>query len=335
MGPASELDPSRSAPSALSTWSGPAAAAAGKTLSVVVPVYFNAPSLPVLFEELAVVEEKLRERGLALELIFVDDGSGDDSYQELLKIKQRRPATRLVKLTRNFGGVHAVKIGFQLVTGDCFMMLAADCQDPPAMIVEMADRWLAGSKYTVCARAGRQDPPAKKLFAYFYYRLLRLFVAKDYPATGYDLALMDKAMLVHLQTSAKNINTPLFAFWLGFKPTVLSYERRRRLHGKGRWTFAKSFKFMLDSLLGFSIVPIRAISAVGLVVSCLSFLYGGVVVASALLHGSEIRGWSSMAALVSFLLGLIIVMLGIIGEYIWRIFDEVSRRPEAVIEEIL
>lgn len=306
-----------------------------RVLSVVVPVYYNETSLPVLFEELKVVEAQLGERELGLELIFIDDGSGDNSWGELLRIREQRPATRLIKLTRNFGGVHAVKMGFQIVTGDCFMMLAADCQDPPAMIVEMADRWLAGSKYTVCARAAREDPLGKKMFAWFYYRLLRLFVAKDYPSTGYDLALMDRAMLSHMQASAKNINTPLFAFWLGFKPTVLSYERRKRLHGKGRWTFGKSFKFMLDSLLGFSIVPIRLISLVGVIVSIMSFAYGALIIVSVLRGGSEVRGWASMAALVSFLLGLAIIMLGIIGEYIWRIFDEVSRRPEAVIEEIL
>lgn len=305
-----------------------------RVLSVVVPVYYNEASLPVLFEELKGIEAQLLERDLALELIFVDDGSGDGSYRELLRIKEQRPATRVIKLTRNFGGVHAVKMGFQIVTGDCFMMLAADCQDPPSMILEMADRWLAGSKYTVCARASRSDPPVKKLFAWFYYRLLRTFVARDYPATGYDLALMDRVMLPYMQASAKNINTPLFAYWLGFKPTVLSYERRKRLHGKSRWTFGKSFKFMLDSLLGFSIVPIRMISLIGVIVSILSFAYGTLIIVTVLRGGSEVRGWASMAALVSFLLGLAIVMLGIIGEYIWRIFDEVSRRPEAVIEEI-
>ena len=304
------------------------------TLSVVVPVYYNEESLPLRFEELRGVERALAERDVALELIFVDDGSGDASYRELIRIKEQREATRLIKLTRNFGGVHAVKIGFQHVTGDCFMMLAADGQDPPEMIVAMADRWLAGSKYTVCARGARSDPLVSRLFSFLYYRLVRLYVAKDYPSTGYDLALMDKAMLPHLQTSAKNINTPLFAYWLGFKPTVLTYERRKRRHGKSRWSFTKRVKFMLDSLLGFSIVPIRMISLIGIMVSILSFAYGTVVVVSALRGGPNVPGWASMAALVSFLLGLAIVMLGIIGEYVWRIFDEVSRRPEAVIEDV-
>ena len=305
-----------------------------KTLSVVIPVYYNEPSLPLLFEELLDAERQLSERGLGLELIFVDDGSGDGSYDELLRIQARRPQTRLIKLTRNFGGVHAVKAGFQLVTGDCFMMLAADLQDPPSMILAMADQWLAGSKYTVCVRASRQDPLTKRVFSAIYYQLLRLFVAKDYPVTGYDLALMDRVMLPHLLGSAKNINTPLFAYWLGFKPTILSYERRKRLHGTSRWSFVKRVKFMLDSLLGFSIVPIRMISFVGVIVSLLSFLYGAVVIVSVMRGGTVVRGWASMAALVSFLLGLIIIMLGVIGEYIWRIFDEVSKRPEAVIEEI-
>jgi dolichol-phosphate mannosyltransferase len=305
-----------------------------KTLSVVVPVFYNDASLPTLFEELQQVERSLAERSMALELIFVDDGSGDRSYDELLRIQEGRPATRVIKLTRNFGGVHAVKIGFQFVTGDCFMMLAADGQDPPDMIVRMADQWLAGSRYTVCARASRDDPLQNRFFSFLYYRLVRLYVAKDYPATGYDLALMDRARLEYLQTSAKNITTPLFAYWLGFKPTVLSYERRKRVHGRSRWTFTKRLKFMLDSLLGFSIVPIRLISLVGILVSLLSFGYGLVVVISVARGGSPVAGWASMAALVSFLLGLASIMLGIIGEYVWRTFDEVSRRPEAVIEEV-
>ena len=179
-------------------------------VSVVVPVYFNEQSLAPLFLELSKQEEVLREKGHTLELIFVDDGSGDNSLQELLKIKQQREATRVVKLTRNFGAIHASKTGIRLVSGDCFLVLAADLQDPPELIPQMVDKWEAGSKFVICARANRKDPVASKLFSSIYYRLLRWFVVDDYPTGGFDLALMDRAFLPHVQNSSKNINPLLF-----------------------------------------------------------------------------------------------------------------------------
>jgi polyisoprenyl-phosphate glycosyltransferase len=312
----------------------PPAAASGGKLSVVVPVYYNEGSLPSLFEELEGVERELASRGLELELIFVDDGSGDGSLRKLLEFKARRPKTCVVKLTRNFGAVHASKTGFRFVTGDCFMILAADLQDPPSLIPQMADRWRAGAKYVVCARASRQDPLATRLFAAAYYRLVRFLVVPDYPTGGYDVALMDRALLAHMVESGKNINTPLYAYWLGFAPEVIHYERRRRVHGRSRWTFAKRVKFLIDSLVGFSIVPIRIISVVGLGVSMMSMAYAVWIAINAVLGRTGVRGFATVVALMAFLLGLTISMLGVIGEYVWRIFDEVSRRPETVIEEV-
>ena len=303
-------------------------------LSVVVPVFWNEKSLPSLFSELSNTERQLNEKGYTLELIFVDDGSADRSWHELLKIKERRQETRVIKLTRNFGAVHATKAGLQFVTGNCFLVLAADLQDPPELISKMLEHWEKGSKFVICTRSSRHDPVASKIFARFYYGLLRLFVVKDYPPGGYDLALMDSALLPHLQNSSKNINTLLFAYWLGFKPTIIHYDRRKREHGRSGWSFSKRFKFFLDSLLGFSIVPIRMISLIGLIVAILSFSYGAIIFVNTLLGRSDVRGFATIVALMAFLLGLVIIMLGIIGEYLWRIFDESTKRPEAVIEEI-
>lgn len=305
-----------------------------KTLSVIVPVYYNAESLPHLFRELVAVEQALLAREVALELIFVDDGSGDGSFAELLKIKEARPETRLIRLSRNFGAVHASKTGFHYTTGDCFLVLAADLQDPPQLILDAVDLWIDGSKFVLCARRKRRDPLPTRLLAGVYYRLLRLLVVPNYPDGGYDLALMDKIFLSHLQNSSKNVNTPLFAYWLGFQPKIIYYDRRERQHGRSRWTFSKRLKFFIDSLLGFSVTPIRLISAIGLFVSFCSVVYGVVIVANALRGRSEVQGFPTIIALLAFLLGLIIIMLGIIGEYIWRIFDEVNKRPESVIDEI-
>ena len=305
-----------------------------KKLSVVTPVYYNEESLPELHKQFARVEKQLAELGIELEVIFVDDGSKDNSFRELMRIKEARRNTRVIKLSRNFGAVRASNTGFGFVSGDCFMILSADLQDPPELIVEMAKRWLAGSKYVICERSSREDPITSKLAAYIYYMILRWLVLPSYPQGGYDMALMDREMLPYLQKAGKNVNTPLFAYWLGYEPTVLKYKREPRRHGKSRWTFSKKVKFFLDSILGFSIVPIRMISMVGVLCAAVGLGYGVSVIITTLVNGSAVPGFAAIAAMVSFFFGLIIIMLGIIGEYIWRIFDETSPRPEAVIDEI-
>lgn len=305
-----------------------------RTLSVVIPVFWNELSLPLLFEKLGGIEQRLNQRAYNLELIFVDDGSGDKSLLELLKIKQQRPQTKIVKLTRNFGANHASKVGFQFVTGDCFTTLAADLQDSPDLILAMLDKWEQGCKFVMCTRATRADPFSTRIFSALYYRLLRLFVAKDYPPAGFDVSLMDHVLLPYLKDSSKNINIHLFAYWLGFGHEVIHYHREPRRHGKSRWSFAKRFKFFLDSLLGFSIVPIRFISLVGVIVSLFSFGYGLVILVGAVRGHIQVRGFPTIVALTAFLFGIVIIMLGIIGEYLWRVFDEVSRRPESVIDRV-
>jgi dolichol-phosphate mannosyltransferase len=305
-----------------------------KKLSIVVPVYFNGASLPHLFSELTALEEQLATRSVDLELIFVDDGSRDDSLERLLEFRNKRQGTRVVKLTRNFGAVHCSKTGMKFVTGDAFMVVAADLQDPPELVLDMVDRWLNGAKFVICERITRQDPAVSKMYSWIYYKLLKLLVMKDYPDGGYDMALMDKVFLPPLQNSSKSVFTPLLAYWLGYKPDVIKYHRRARKHGKSGWTFAKKFNAFLDVMLGFSIRPIRLISGIGVLVALLSFVYGGVVVVNAFFNRIPIEGFATVVALITFLLGLIIVMLGVIGEYLWRIFEETNKRPETVIDEI-
>jgi glycosyltransferase involved in cell wall biosynthesis len=304
-----------------------------KTLSVVTPVYFNAGSLPVLFDEISAVEKELLSRGVDLELIFVNDGSGDNSLRELLKIKRARPATKVISLSRNFGARSASKTGFKFVTGDAFMILSADLQDPPAQIVLMVDRWIAGCKFVISARASRKDPWATRLLARVYYRLIDWLVVSGYPSGGYDLMLMDKVMLPHMVGSTKNTNLAMYAFWLGFEPAVLHYDRRERRHGKSRYSLRKKMQFLVDTISGFSVTPIRVLSLFGMMVAFLSFIYGTNIVIMALLGNVEGRGFATLAALISFFSGLILFMLGVLGEYLWRVFDTVNDMPEAVIDE--
>jgi glycosyltransferase involved in cell wall biosynthesis len=304
--------------------------------SIIIPVYYNENSLGPLYNELCRLEAKLKELGVDLELIFVDDGSGDNSLQELLKIKESRPETIVVKLTRNFGAVHAVKTGLNYVTGDAFSYLAADLQDPPDLIPEMVQRWINGARYVICVRKSRHDPWLSRFFSTIYYRVLRAWIIPNFPQGGYDLGLMDRAMLPYVMQSGKYFNPPMYTYWLGYKPEVIYYTRQAREHGKSRWTFGKRLTLFLDSILSFSFVPIRTITLIGFLVSMASFLYGIVIIISYFLGlvPKDAPGWASLAALLSFLLGLVLVMLGIIGEYVWRIFEEVNKRPEAVVEQV-
>ncbi len=303
-----------------------------KKISIITPVYYNEGSLPLLYNELQKLESNLFKKDVALELIFVDDGSGDNSFIELLKIKRARPETKVIKLSRNFGNIRAEKAGYPYITGDAFCSLAADLQDPPELIEEMVDYWLEGQKFTICVRDERIDPPLTTFFANQFYKLVRSFVIKDYPKGGFDLALMDKTMLPYMLGSGKNINTALFAYSLGFEPKIIKYKRQKREHGKSRWTFAKKFNYFIDSILGFSVIPLHLISWVGISLALVSFLYGLYVVLEVVIHGQQVPGFASVFALTAFLSGLTLTMLGIIGQYIWRIFDQVNGAPESVVE---
>lgn len=307
-----------------------------KTVSVIVPVYYNADSLPLLHERLTAVEKTLMDlHQVRLQLIFVNDGSRDGSQVALIRIKEQRPDAVVVRLSRNFGAVHASRTGFRFVEGGAFVILAADLQDPPELLLEMVPRWLAGRKFVIAVRKSREDPLSSRIYSWLYYRVLRLLVLPGYPDGGFDIALMDRDLLEPMRNCSKNAFTPLLAYWLGYEPEVVSYHRPRRQHGSSGWTFTKKIKTFLDVMLGFSVTPIRLISAVGVFVAGASFVYGISVVIGALAGNIKVIGYASLVSLVTFLLGLIILMLGIIGEYLWRIFDEVNRRPDTVIDEVL
>jgi dolichol-phosphate mannosyltransferase len=230
--------------------------------------------------------------------------------------------------------MHSSKIGLNHVTGDCAILLNADLQDPPELVVEMTDQWLAGSKYVIALRESRVDPPLTTLFANIYHWLVRKMIIKDYPKGGIDIVLVDAALLPHVRDSSKNMNHTLLAHWLGYPPATIPYDRRKRLHGKSRWTFAMKLTYFIDSILGFSVLPIRIISLIGFVVSLLSFAYGAYIVITTIFGYREVAGFATLVALITFLLGVVIIILGIIGEYLWRIFYEVSTRPEAVVDEV-
>ena len=304
-----------------------------KKFSIVVPIYFNAENIPFTIPRLQKLEEIIPS--YEFEFVFVDDGSRDDSYRLLLEAKKNDQRIKVVKLSKNFGSMSAIQAGLEFVTGNCTGVITADLQDPPEIFAEMIQKWEQGNKVVMARRSDREESFFQKFFANIYYALLEKFALPGYPQGGFDFVLVDEQIVREIKAiSEKNTNIFSLIFWLGHKQHVISYVRKRREHGKSRWTLSKKVKLFTDSFIGFSYAPIRAMSLFGFVVAIVSFVYGIIVVTSAISGEIDIKGWSSMITITSFLLGIIIVMLGIIGEYLWRILDETRKRPAYIIDEI-
>jgi glycosyltransferase involved in cell wall biosynthesis len=304
------------------------------SLSIVIPVYFNEGSLPELETALNQLEKDLAEEEVETELIFVNDGSRDRSLDLLRQMQLRRPKTVLLNHLSNQGSMSAIQTGLRRVTGDCFTYLAADLQDPPEFIVEMVREWRQGERFVVRTRSSRQDPPLTRFFAWLNYRLVRLLIMPTYPETGFDMAVMDKLFLPHLLRCGHNKNLAMFAWSLGIPAKTLTSERRQRKHGKSMWTFRKKLNYFIDSSVGFSVKPMRLATGIGFVIASGCFLYAGVVVLGKLLGLIDVPGFAALAALMGFLNGCAFIFLGLLGEYVWRIYREMDRHAEAVVEEI-
>ncbi len=305
-----------------------------KKLSIVVPVYFNEINLPDTIPRLLALQGMITD--LELEVVFVDDGSGDRSLEILLGYQAKNPGKiKVVKLTRNFGSMAAIQAGFSVAEGDCIGVITADLQDPPELFVEMAEHWKKGIKAVFAVRKERRDSTLKKLFSHIYYFLLRKFAIPDYPKGGFDFLLIDRQVLKEVDgIKEKNTNLMSLIFWLGHKNVMIPYVREVRKKGRSRWTFSKRVKLFIDSFVAFSYVPIRFLSLVGLLVAASSFLYAGIVFYVWLVSGIEVKGFTALVLSLTFTAGIQMTMLGVLGEYLWRTLDETRRRPIFVIDEV-
>ena len=304
------------------------------TLSIVVPIYFNELNIPDTVPQLLALRERLS--GYELELVFVDDGSGDRSLELLRQQQAAHPdVIRVVKLTRNFGSMSAIQAGLTIATGDCVGMIAADLQDPPEMFIDMIEQWERGSKAVFAVRADREESAGQKFFSNSYYALMRKFALPDYPEGGFDFFLIDRQVVNEVNAiREKNTNLMSLVFWLGHKPVMLPYVRRSRQKGKSRWTMAKKIKLFIDSFVSFSYAPIRFLSITGLVVALAAFVYAGVVFFAWLVNDIPVQGYAPIVILLALTAGVQMIMLGILGEYLWRVLDETRRRPAFVIDEV-
>ncbi|MDX2169323.1 MAG: glycosyltransferase family 2 protein [Deltaproteobacteria bacterium] len=306
-------------------------------VSVVIPVYFNEANLPLTW---AALETALRDlpADCDWEVVFVDDGSGDRSYEALLALRAAAPdRVHVVKLTRNFGQVAAILAGLREATGDCCVVMSADLQDPPELILEMVRRWRRGdSKVVLATRTARHDGSFARWTSRAFYRLMRRFAIPNMPEGGFDFFLLDR-QVVELMNAIEEKNTFLQGqiLWMGFAPAVIPYERRRREVGRSRWTLSKKIKYFIDGFVTYTVAPVRLITGAGLLVSLLSFAYASLIFVLRLVWGLPIEGWAPIMICILGLAGVQLVMLGIIGEYLWRSYYEIRRLPNFVVETVL
>lgn len=308
-----------------------------KKLSIIIPIYFNELSINKTYHVLKKdVLDKLPNLGFDYEIICIDDGSKDRSFEILKELKSKNDKIKIIKLSRNFGSINASLAGIYKSSGDCLSLLSADLQDPPAIIIEMLGKWQEGYKTCIASRQSRNDPIISKFFSNLFYKIFRKIALKDMPSGGFDLFLIDRQVIDLIKNSnEKNSSFLGQIIWSGFKTFEIKYTRQKREDGKSRWTFAKKFKYFIDYIVAFSYTPIRFVSIFGIFISFCSFIYLVVIIYNYFNNNIEIRGWASIFSLILFTSGVQMASIGIIGEYIWRSLDQTRNRPNYIIDEII
>lgn len=300
-------------------------------ISIVIPVYYNEDTLMDLYQDM---KEKILGQIGPYELVFVDDGSGDDSWKIMNEIKALDENVRLVKLSRNFGEHAALLAGLSVCTGDCAVTKQADLQEDSTLILEMYESWKKGNKVVLAVRRSRDENAVKVFFANMYYAMVRKFVNKNMPVGGCDCYLVDRQVIEVLERlDEKNSSLTLQVLWVGFKTDMVYFDRKDREKGKSRWTFAKKFKLVMDSMMSFSYVPIRFMTYIGVVFDLFALVLMISVLVEYFTNGVPILGWASLMCVILLSAGLILSMLGILGEYVWRTLDASRTRPPFIIDE--
>jgi polyisoprenyl-phosphate glycosyltransferase len=305
-------------------------------LSVVVPAFHNSATIDPLFERIrATLEPHAAE--VDFEVVFVEDGSADDTWQALLSLRARHPTrVTLVKLVRNFGQIAALLAGYRAASGDCCASISADLQDPPELIWDMFLAWRSGHPLVAAARLARNDGLMQDAVAKASWGLLRRFAVRNVPEGGFDYFLMDRQLLdQYVKDPEQHIFMQGRLLYFVREPHVVYYERVRRAVGRSRTSFMRRVKYFIDGFTAYSFMPLRLMSAVGLLISLAAFMGVLLIIFVVLVYGSNVEGWASLAVLILFLSGIQLVSLGVIGEYLWRAVEEVRRRPHYIVEKVL
>lgn len=304
-------------------------------ISIIIPCYFNELNIETTAAELFQNENRF-PAGTQFEYVFIDDGSHDKTMNKCLSVWEKHKDKVIVgKLTKNVGTNNAVLAGLHLATGDCVTVISADLQDPPELIAEMFSHWQSGKKLVIASRADRKDSFFDKLFANVFHKVMKKFVLPNAPMGGFDFVLFDQVIQKKaIEIGEKNAFLPFLYIWMGYDYINIPYVRRARTAGKSRWTFGKKLKAALDSILGFSFLPIRAMTVTGFVVSFCSLLLMGYVILAKVTGNVEVEGWTAMFSVMLFMFSVVFIFLGIMGEYMWRIFEAVRNRPNFIFDSV-
>ena len=303
-----------------------------RRVSVVVPAMNEEENVAPLYEAIRSVTDALAD--LDWEFLFVDDGSTDGTLARLLALRARDPRIRILQLSRNFGSYAAIKAGFDHARGDACITISADLQDPPELFRSLTAKW--GENYHVVwgVRERRDDPWTKKWAARLFYWLVRRLALADLPEHGMDCGLFDRKVVdAFRQVRDQNSITFMTIYWMGFRQARVPYRRQARRFGRSKWPIGRRVDAALDVITGFSYLPVRLASYMGLLVSAAALVGGGIVLFNRLVLGVGGLGWPSLMVTLLFLGGIQMLMLGIIGEYLWRISSEVRTRPQYIVME--
>jgi polyisoprenyl-phosphate glycosyltransferase len=304
-------------------------------VSIVVPVLNEEANLQRFHQAVSDVMASIG--GCEWEFVFVDDGSRDRSFEVIEQLRLRDDRVSGLRFPRNFGSHVAIAAGIDYCRGDCAAIMAADLQDPPEMLREFVGRWREGYDVVWGARASRDDGAVRSWLMSAFYAAVRRFAIPTYPkgGTGSFCLISRKVAETFRQCTERNRLTFGLIAWSGFRETQVPYHRPPRAAGASSWTFGRLVKSAIDTFISFSFLPIRAISYFGLVVSFLSFVFGFYVIINKLVYGTHVEGWTSVMLAVLLLGGVQLTMIGVLGEYLWRILDETRGRPLYIIDRAI
>jgi polyisoprenyl-phosphate glycosyltransferase len=295
-------------------------------LSVIVPAYNEEQVLASFHDRLGAVLAPLDMRA---EIIYVNDGSGDGTAALIRRLRAGDARVALVDLSRNFGKEAAMTAGFDLAAGDAVVVIDADLQDPPEMIPEMVKLWRAGHDMVYAQRSERDGESwLKKTTSFLFYRLIRSLSRVSIPADTGDFRLLSRRAVLALNSLREQhrFMKGLFA-WIGYPQIAIAYRRDPRFAGRSKFNYWKLWNFALEGVTSFTIVPLKLATYLGVLVAGAAFLYAGVVIFKTMTYGEHVSGYPSLMVVITFLGGVQLAFIGVLGEYIGRMFNETKRRP--------
>jgi dolichol-phosphate mannosyltransferase len=302
------------------------------SLTFVVPCLNESDNIPLIISRINAI--KKRDPLTDYDLMLVDDGSTDDTLAVMRQAHGEYPFVHYVSLSRNFGSHAAIEAGLSQVQTDAAVILSADLQDDPDLVMEMLAHARNGAEVVIGTRSSRKDSWLARQGAKLFYWLFNRIGAVKLPEGGVDFVLLTRRTIEFIRSHGEpNVNIFILMLWPGFRSKRIYYHRSARTRGKSKWTFSKRLRLALDSFFGFSAAPLQLITFLGLIMSGGAFAYGVFVFLKTLVFGSPVEGWPTLAAVIAFGFGITFLALGIMAEYILRILDFVRNRPRYVTVE--